>query len=187
MTSRTHDLAAVTLVSYRFLSLPPQGLTWETLLGIGVASIIGALIPDIDNVASLAWKHNLTPWEDDASRDFLGGHRHLSHSLIGGALFVLVIGWLLNLIKLPNINNFLIQQSFALGYLSHLIADTLTIEGVPWLYPIHWHIGFPPFKAFRIKTGGWIEKLVVFPLLLGLTLWIYYNYRVNLIWIFKGI
>lgn len=186
MTSRTHDLAAVALISYRFLSNPPGNINWETLLGIGIATILGALVPDIDNVASPAWKNSLIPWERHETAEGFSGHRHLTHSLIGGLLFTWVIGLLLNIIKLPHLNTGIIQQTFALGFLSHLIADSLTHEGVPWLFPIHFHFGFPPFAALRMKTGGLIEKMVIFPLLLGLTVWIYYNYRLNLVGILKN-
>ncbi|KKS39677.1 MAG: hypothetical protein UV04_C0040G0001, partial [Candidatus Gottesmanbacteria bacterium GW2011_GWA2_42_16] len=33
MIQRTHDLAAVALVSYYFLTYSPPSLNWETLLG----------------------------------------------------------------------------------------------------------------------------------------------------------
>jgi len=177
MIQRTHDLAAVALVSYYFLTYSPPSLNWETLLGIGVATFIGGIIPDIDNVASPAWEHKLTPWEGKASRDFLDGHRHLSHSLLGIFLFTWVLGLLLNTIKLPHLEVGLVQLAFFLGQLSHLIADTVTIEGVPWFYPIPFKIGIPPFKFMRIRTGGWVEKLIVFPLLLAFTIWIYYSHH----------
>jgi len=37
-------------------------------------------------------------------------------------------------------------------------------------------LGFPPFKFLRIKTGGFIEKAIVFPGLIVLNLYIYYTY-----------
>lgn len=187
MTQRTHDLAAVALVSYRFLAYPVTGLSWETILGIGAATLIGGIIPDIDNVASKAWKFNLTPWEDDATRQALSGHRNLSHSLLGGGLFTLVLGWALGVVRLPNLDISIIQQAFGLGFASHLLSDSLTIEGVPWFYPLDVHLGFPPFKRLRIKTGGLIEKFIIFPLLLAFTLGIYYVYRGNLLAMFKNI
>lgn len=187
MTQRTHDLAAVVLVSYRFLAYPADNISWETLLGIGVVAIVGSLIPDIDNVASPAWKHRLMPWEGKATRQFLAGHRHLSHSLAGIFLFSWVFGLLLALVPLQNLNVSLMQQAFFLGQLSHLIMDSLTIQGVPWLYPLPFKFGFPPFAFLRIRTGSWFEKLIVFPALLGLIIWIYYTYRVNIKRVFGGI
>lgn len=180
MTQRTHDLAAVAFTSYFFLTYPPYTLNWETLLGIGVATFLGGLIPDIDNVASPAWKHKLMPWEGKATREFLEGHRHISHSLLGLVIFYWIFGWLLKLVPLAHLEINVIQTAFLLGHLSHLVMDSLTIQGVPWLYPLPFKFGFPPFKFLRVKTGGWVEKIVVFPLLLAFTIWIYYVYRSNL-------
>jgi membrane-bound metal-dependent hydrolase YbcI (DUF457 family) len=73
-----------------------------------------------------------------------------------------------------------------LAQLSHLLADSLTIEGVPWLFPIPFKFGFPPFAFLRMKTGGWIERLLVFPSVFVLTLWIYYYYRGTIAAIIKG-
>lgn len=187
MTSRTHDLAAVTLVSLRFLAYPPVSLNWETILGIGLATLIGGIIPDIDNVASNAWKFDLTPWEDDATRKTLSGHRNLSHSIIGGVLFSAVVGLALQVIKIPQLNPQFVLEAFAIAFLSHLVTDSLTHEGVPWFYPIDIHLGFPPFKSLRMKTGGIIEKFIVFPLLLILTVFIYYAYHTNLQILLKNV
>jgi len=68
-----------------------------------------------------------------------------------------------------------------IGYLSHLIMDSLTTEGVPWFFPIPVRLGFPPIKIMRIKTGGLLEKILVFPgLLLINSYLIYINYYLYL-------
>ncbi|MEK7165449.1 MAG: metal-dependent hydrolase, partial [Patescibacteria group bacterium] len=171
----------------RFLAFPPLApFNWETILGIGVATFVGGALPDIDNVASKVWKFNLTPWEDDMTRNSLEGHRNLFHSIIGLAIFTFSLGWLLTLVKLANLDIYHIQQAFALGYLSHLISDSLTRNGVPWFYPIDIHLGFPPFKSLRMKTGGFWEKIVVLPLLLIITIWILFIYRFNLHLLFSN-
>lgn len=179
MLQRTHDLAAVALVSYRFLSQPVP-LTWETLLGIGVATLLGSAVPDIDNVSSPAWRHKLTPWEGRATRQFLEGHRNLSHSIIGVVLFWFILRLLLHLINLPHLDAGAVVTAFVWAQLSHLLTDSLTEQGVPWLYPIPIRMGFPPIKPMRIKTGKWFEKLVIFPTLLIVTIVIYYVYRKSL-------
>lgn len=187
MTQRTHDLAAAAFVSFRFLAFPPPvPLNWETILGIGVATLIGAAIPDIDNVASKAWRYNFTSWEDDITRHSLSGHRNLSHSFLGGFLFILVVIWILNTVKLPNLEIMPVLEAFGLGYLSHLVTDSLTRDGVPWFYPIDIHLGFPPFKKLRPKTGGFIEKAVIFPLLLLAIIWILLTYRHSVPLVFKS-
>lgn len=63
-----------------------------------------------------------------------------------------------------------------IGYISHLVADTFTREGVPWLFPIPWKIGIPPFSFLRIETGGLVEKSFVFPILLMSNIVIYYTH-----------
>jgi membrane-bound metal-dependent hydrolase YbcI (DUF457 family) len=91
-------------------------------------------------------------------------------------------GWGMKLI-LIYVHTFLLTDmtvvlwAFIFGYLSHLIMDSMTKEGVPWLFPIPVRIGFPPFKTFRFITNSWGEKLIVFPGLIGLNvLAIYFNY-----------
>lgn len=186
MTQRSHDLAAVALVSARFLIFPPNSpFTWETLLAVGVAALLGSALPDIDNVASKAWKFNLTPWEDDTTRRAFSGHRNLSHSIIGVFVFPLILGWVLKLVNLPHIDVFSVQQAFGLGILSHLITDSLTRDGVPWFYPVDIHLGFPPFRQLRMKTGGFIEKGIFFPLLLIATIWMFLYYKANLPLLFR--
>lgn len=187
MIQRTHDLGAVAIVSYRMLAFPPPNLSLITLVGVGVTAIIGSLIPDIDNVASPAWKHRLLPWEGKATRDFLQGHRHLSHSILGLLVFTYIFNLLLTLLLIKDLDNNLLVQSFFLSQLSHLILDSLTIQGVPWLYPIPFKFGFPPFSFLRVKTGGWVEKLIVFPSILAATVWIFYSFRHNLPIILKGL
>lgn len=179
MTQRTHDLAAVTLVTYRFLAFPPSPMNWITLVGVGVAAVLGAAVPDIDNVSSPAWHNRLLPWEGKATRHFLEGHRHVSHSLIGMFLFYFVFRYVLTVVPLSGLDPRPVSEAFMLGILSHIISDSLTEQGVPWVYPIPIKMGFPPFAPMRIKTGKWFEKLVVFPTLLLLLVAVCYYYRDN--------
>jgi len=53
------------------------------------------------------------------------------------------------------------------GYLSHLLADTLTLSGIPWLWP--WG---KRFNLARIQTGGVSDHLIgLVILLLALAGW----------------
>lgn len=71
----------------------------------------------------------------------------------------------------------LVWWGFVLGYLSHLFSDSLTREGVPWLFPIPIKFGFPPFEFLRISTGKFMEKLIIYPGLFVLNGYlIYQNY-----------
>ena len=115
----------------------------------------------------------------------LGGHRFISHSVIGLVLF----GFLFHLILISlhpimgSVNIGYVWWAFMIGMLSHLVVDTLTKEGVPWLLPIPVKFGLPPVKEWRITTGKWVETWVVFPLLLVINGLIYSHYYQHFIYL----
>jgi membrane-bound metal-dependent hydrolase YbcI (DUF457 family) len=47
----------------------------------------------------------------------------------------------------------LVWWAFMIGMFSHLVMDSFTKEGVPWLLPIPIKFGFPPLKRLRVTTG----------------------------------
>jgi membrane-bound metal-dependent hydrolase YbcI (DUF457 family) len=57
-----------------------------------------------------------------------------------------------------------------IGLISHLIMDTFTKEGVPWLLPIPVKFGIPPIKKLRITTGKIVEK-ALFAAILAVDIW----------------
>ncbi len=178
MTGRTHDLAAFAALSYVVATQPLPEMRLSTVLVALSANFIGGLAPDIDQPTADLW--NRLPaggvWGRVFYR-FLGGHRFISHSLIGVFLFGFLLDWLLKMastVVLVDMN--IVWWSFMIGFVSHLFMDMLTHDGVPWLFPIPLHFGIPPFRALRLKTGGFVEKSIVFPLLLFLTVFIYYAY-----------
>lgn len=179
MTGRTHDLAAFTALSFVLLTHPLPNMTLGTALVAFGANMVGALAPDIDQPTGALW-HRVRGGSviSRIISPFFGGHRFISHSIIGIFLFGFIAKFILQIT-----NSFLIVDqeivwwSFMIGFISHLVMDTITREGVPWLFPIPWHIGIPPIKALRMKTGGLWEKSLVFPGLLGLNAYLFYNYR----------
>jgi membrane-bound metal-dependent hydrolase YbcI (DUF457 family) len=48
------------------------------------------------------------------------------------------------------------------GVLAHLMLDTLTGGGGPWLWPWRKHLRV----RWALHTGSWVENAIVFPLLL---------------------
>jgi len=165
MTARTHDLAAFTGLTLVLVYWTVPVMTLATAMAVFGANFLGALFPDLDNSTAQIWEQvrggriigKIIP-------PLIGGHRYITHSMVGLAL----AGWLLRLGldflgKIILVDMALVWWGFMLGMISHLIADSLTREGVMWLFPFPWRIGFPPFKHLRIKTGGLIEKAVVFP------------------------
>jgi len=187
MTARTHDVAAITVLAVIVLLWPPETIRLSTVLIAVLANQLGGVAPDIDQPTAPLWRN--LPSGHFVGRIFgklVGGHRFLSHSLLGLALF----SWLANLLLrfthplMPHVDITLVWYAFIIGYASHLAMDTLTKEGVPWLLPIPFKFGIPPLKKFRITTGHAVENLVVLPLFILFDVWLFathYNLLVMLL------
>ncbi len=142
---------------------------------------LGALTPDIDNARSTLGKHLGV-----VSKEFqhLAGHRTFFHSIIGllivgAAIFGIEygIGWGLYDLGFqhagialggggPPTLDLANRRDVALvallvGYFLHLVADSLTVGGVPWLWPSRVRFGFPPNRHWRFHTGSGVEPVVV--------------------------
>jgi len=157
---------------------------------------MGALAPDIDNAHSTVGKHAPIV-------QHLAGHRRFFHSIIGlivvgAVIYGAQIGIGLALERTgadkatqhlgdvltgfaPGFN---VAQGlgvafvgFLVGYFLHLVADSLTIGGVPWLWPSHARFGFPPNHKWRFKSGTWVEKVVVVVVSLVVIGWCVYRWR----------
>lgn len=190
MTGRTHDLAAFTALNITFiLGQPVPDMTFATALAAVGGNMIGGLLPDIDDATADIWDKvrggNLLA---KFIQPLIGGHRMISHSILGMALIGYVIQWLLTWAGsfiLVDMN--IVWWSIMIGYISHLITDSMTKQGVPWLFPIPIRFGIPPFAFLRMKTGGIIEKSIVFPGLILLNGYlIYSNYGLYLSFV-KGL
>ena len=181
MTGRTHDLAAFTALNIVFLSLKTiPDITLATMLTAIGANMIGGLLPDIDNATSDIWDKvrggNIL---GKIIQPLVGKHRMISHSILG----MFIIGYLLDLLLAWMHTFFLVDMdviwwSVMIGYFSHMITDSMTKQGVPWLFPIPIRFGIPPFEALRMKTGGFIEKFIIVPGLILINGYlIYSNYE----------
>jgi inner membrane protein len=156
------------------LGSPTPPANWQSLLGFLIAALLGGTAPDLDKPRQ--W------WARFLAHTAFGGHRHLSHSLVGLAIFTVGFSLLARALAPPvGASATLVAAGFIAGYLSHLVLDSLTIEGVPWLFPIQTYFGFPPTSGLRVKTGGLLEQFVVMPLLLGAIGWIGYSAGARLI------
>ncbi len=188
MTGRTHDLAAFTALVAVVLLQPARTVSLSTLLLSLLANQIGGIAPDIDQPTAPLWRN--LPIGSIFGRLFdklLGGHRFLTHSILGVVLFGYLAKLLLALLNplLPHTDTGLVLWAFLIGMLSHLVMDTLTKEGVPWLLPVPIKFGLPPLKSLRITTGKKLETLVVFPVLLALTIWLIASHYHQLLLLFK--
>ncbi len=102
-----------------------------------------------------------------------GGHRGCTHSCL--SIFLLVALALIVIVGLPEflltrhilVIPFLLQEgivilkSVVLGWLLHLLADSLTRAGIPIFWPVTMRIGFPPISVLRFKTGSLVEDFVL--------------------------
>lgn len=183
MTGRTHDLIAFTAMAAVVATQPIASMTLATAFVAFSANMIGGLAPDIDQSTGVLWKRvRMGRFFAKLLSPIFGGHRHISHSLLGIVFFGVVSKIFLMLISeilLVDMN--IVWWSFMIGVASHLIADTFTHSGVPWFFPIPVNFGIPPIKALRFHTGSFIEKGVVFPALILLNMWIFYAYHRQII------
>jgi inner membrane protein len=180
MTGRTHDLAAFTAINIYVATQTIPKMTLATAIVAFGATMIGGLMPDIDDATSDFWdKIPAGSFIGRVIHPLIGHHRMISHSLVGIFIAGFIIKYLLTIINsvlLVDMN--IIWWVIMISYLSHLIMDSLTKEGLPWFFPIPIRFGFPPFKFLRIKTGGVIENFIVFPGLFIINgYYIYTHYR----------
>jgi inner membrane protein len=120
------------------------------VISAGIAGV-SALVPDLDDPDSIIGRtFPVISWITNKTI----GHRGPLHSILGAGIFFVLI-----LITL--------KFNFALlglvGYLSHMIMDSLNPPGVPWLWPIKTHFRIP-----LIAVGGFMERLIVTPAMLML-------------------
>jgi inner membrane protein len=180
MTGRTHDLAAFTALNIVFLIKHPiPDITFATTITALGANMLGGLAPDIDDATADFWDkirggHVLAR----LVKPFVGKHRKLSHSFLGMIIFAIlleiILSWMGTFLL---VDMDIVWWSVMIGFVSHLITDGMTTQGVPLLFPIPIHFGFPPFSFMRMRTNGFVEKWIVFPGLILLNgYFVYVNY-----------
>jgi inner membrane protein len=181
MTGRTHDMAAFTALTMVVISHPLPEITVGTGLVAIAANLIGGIAPDIDQPTAPFWRN--LPIGNIFGKFFgrlLGGHRFLSHSVIGIIIFGVLFQIILNFLQpsIPKINLDIVWWAFMIGFVSHLVMDTFTQEGVPWLLPLPIKFGIPPVRSLRVPTGGFLERFVIFPGLIAIVAFtVYLNYE----------
>lgn len=178
MTARTHDLGALTAIILCLAYFPLPPLSLATAVTAFFANMFGGLFPDLDETTAEFWR-KLRGGSLLAKlvSPLLGGHRLLSHSLIGLVVFgYLAERFFLSIRYLLLVDMHLVWLAFMLGYISHLCLDALTSEGIPLLFPLGFNFGFPPLKLLRLKTGSLVEKALVFPALVGLNFYLFYAF-----------
>ncbi len=169
MKARTHDLAAITALGVMVLSQPSKTMSLGTVLIAILANQLGGIAPDIDQPIAPFWRNlPIGGFFGRVIAKMMGGHRFITHSILGLVLFGFGMRALLLFLHpiMPNVDTDFVWWAFMIGMLSHLVMDTITKEGVPWLLPIPIKFGFPPVKAMRVTTGKIGEGIVLILILL---------------------
>ena len=177
MTDKTHQAIGFSAAAGTFFVLnPTTPLSLTIAATVLTGAFIGSLFPDIDQPTSKFWDSILLGHlAGDIAPRALGGHRHLSHSILGAFLFYLLSSLVVSFLLTSNINHAILIQSLMAGFIAHLAADSVTERGIPLFWPLFGNMGFPPrpLQGIRMVTGKWFENLVVFPcslLLIGFIL-----------------
>jgi len=189
MTARTHDIIAFASLLSLAIYHPPNELNIATACIAIVGSVVGSLIPDMDQASNRLW--DLLPAGNILGkflRKLMLQHRTISHSILGIYLFYQILNFVIPKLFNPNFVNFqIVVISIMIGIISHVLADMLTKEGVPLLFPIPFKIGIPPFEFLRITSGKFTENFIIFPGILIYILWIIANKREVLLSLVKMI
>lgn len=179
MVGRTHQLIGFSSFVTAGLLFPPSQLNLVTLSTCVIGNVVGSLIPDIDGAGNRLW--DLLPagnFVGKFARRLFYKHRTITHSLLGGLLLYKGLWWVLPKLFNPEyVNINLVFTSIFIGYVAHLIADMMTKDGIPLLFPFKWYFGIPPLSFLRMRTGGFIETFIVFPGVILYLGYIVFRYR----------
>lgn len=164
MLGTTHQLSAL-LAAFWALTLHPVSIGPRLGAMAIIAVMVGALTPDLDHPTANLWRRLLGGRAIGHIFDtFSGGHRHMTHSIIG----IGIIGWALYWVATHVVHPMYVMPAttlwwaFMIGYISHPVADTFTDQGVPWLWPLKILVKIPPgSRAIRVTTGSLTERLMV--------------------------
>lgn len=154
----------------------PFGDSWQALALAGVAATIGALLPDVDSDESAIRQATGTARSNGCLGKLAslgisaitGGHRVGTHTAVAW-LVISGLAWLVG--QASSLTG--VAIAFSVGYLSHLIADALTVEGIPLFWPLARRrvCLLPSFIA--IRTGSFFEYAFMVALGVGVVkLWI---------------
>ena len=164
MMGSTHQLIAL-LAAFWILSVFPVSAGAVVGVIAVFAVMVGALTPDLDQPTANIWRRVLGGRTlGNIFQSFSGGHRHFTHSILGILAIGALTRWgIYHFLKPEFLESALvIWRAYMIGYISHPVADTLTDQGVPWLWPLHVQIKIPPGpEELRVTTDSVVERLLV--------------------------
>jgi inner membrane protein len=139
--------------------------TGGSMVAGGVIACIAAVLPDLDHPHSVVgrllprWWHRLTP-----------GHRGPTHSL-AWCVALALLGQYGQSLVVDGPPEPLLALALLAGALSHVLADGLTVAGVPLFWPLRRkHVVFLGVLAF--PTHSWRETAVVLGVVAAVVYWV---------------
>ena len=145
-----------------FVAAIARGLGLEIGPMEAAAFAVSAILADMDTTTSGVGRF-MRPLAAQIESRF--GHRTLTHSLIFTAGLMLCLSPLLY--RLPGV-----WWAFLWGYLSHLLLDTLNVNGVPLLWPAPLQFWMFSGRSLRIRYGSPAETTLALVLaVLALVVW----------------
>lgn len=175
----------------------------EGIVSFGLAVLLGTIVatlPDIDTpdsairnkfgVGDRQSRHNLRRWRRKSLFEaalylllrpvaillnFLARffpHRGPTHWLIVAVGLI----WLVRSLVQAQGWSPMIWQAFAIGYLSHLLADSCTKAGLKLFAPFYQEAVGLPIRWLRVRTGSWQEGVALGLLLAPLLTWLLLYY-----------
>ena len=149
MTGKTH-LAAGILIGEAF-RLYAGTRDLPLIAGMIILSGVGSLMPDIDLPNSTISKRNKATRAVSSVTSRVFTHRGFTHTLPFLLITASLIFWILSKIKFQP---YLLTSSYIVGFLSHLLLDSLNEKGVMWLWPL----SDCRIYLAKIRTGSKKEK-----------------------------
>lgn len=178
MTGKTHIVGGVCLAtaSSYFLHIcePTSSVEFVTWgLTYAAPSVIGALSADFDHWNSKISNVNILTKLLSIIIRIVCGHRGMLHSPFFVILLSMLFGYLYAYVcPIALVGNMMI--GFLVGYISHLILDLLTAQGLPLLFPFTWEDGRPKkYSFFSFKENGLFEFLLMCGLFSATVIMIY--------------
>lgn len=146
MKGHTHLIFAIVLGTLYFDYFTSGD--WLLKFGFALTLIIGALLPDIDEKqSSISHKHPVL----HGLAASIDKHRGVFHSIWVPVIIFLIAHFVIS--RYFSIPSLLLMGLF-IGYGSHLLADSFTVQGIAPLHPIH-----KGRMKGLIKTGGIAETV----------------------------
>lgn len=136
MNYKAHSVGGIcTGLAFSIATMPQENQFLYTAV-ITTSALVGSLLPDIDEPNSFVGKK---VWLLSKLIKFTTGHRGIFHTLIITLIFPLIYFLTKDneiFLKYNWFPYFNVMLGLVIGYLSHLLMDSMTGMGVPLFWPI---------------------------------------------------